>query len=275
MSLEHLQNNAVLGQRWIFLHGMMGYHQNWRRIVSALDPQDVAFIFDQRGHGKSMKPVTGYAAADYARDLFEIVQELNWTKFILVGHSMGGRNALIFTVEHPELVEKLIIEDIGPDAAPEALSYYKNLLDIVPTPFATKLLAKQFFLNDFKRAYARVARTAGAEHDPMTDTLGLYFYSNIIETEDGRADWRFSKRAIMESVAMGRGSDHWAEFESLTVPTLALRGQNSEELSSAVFDRMSRSNPNVRGIEIANAGHWIHYDQPDEFVRVIKEFARG
>lgn len=249
--------------RWVFLHGLMGYAINWRKITTLLAPNDLCLIFDQRGHGTSMKPETGYAPEDYADDLKRIVDEIGWSKFILVGHSMGGRNALLFAARYPENLQKLVIEDIGPEASAETLPYYKKLLGSIPTPFPNKLAAKEYFMNVFPTVPVRGDRK----------TIGLYFYSNIIELPDGRADWRFSRAAILESVSQGRACDHWREFRKLSMPTLVIRGQNSGELSEEVFQRMQLENPCVKGVDVANAGHWVHYDQAEKFVELLKSFA--
>lgn len=263
-----LEEIRQLGPRrkWIFLHGLMGYAINWRKIVTNLGPNDLSLIFDQRGHGKSWKPEKGYAPEDYAEDLLHIVDEIGWSKFILVGHSMGGRNALMFTARHAEKVEKLIIEDIGPEAQPKATEYYEKLFAAIPTPFPNKLKAKEFFLNDF----LKVAKVRG-----NGQTLGLYLYSNIIEQPNGQADWRFSKKAMLESIALGRAKDHWAELRALSVPTLVLRGAQSDDFPRDVFEKIPLTNPRVEILEIPDAGHWIHYDQPEVFIRVIKQFADG
>lgn len=104
------------GRPWVFLHGLMGYLHNWASVIRSLDATEKCLTYDQRGHGQSFKPAQGYAAKDYAEDLKLIIDELGFKKIILVGHSMGGRNALHFASAYPERIEKLVIEDIGPKA---------------------------------------------------------------------------------------------------------------------------------------------------------------
>jgi len=255
------------GQRWVFLHGLMGYALNWRKIISGLESTERVLAYDQRGHGKSFKPITGYASEDYADDLFLISEELGWDRFILVGHSMGARNAIMFAHKFPEKVERLVLEDIGPEGQPEAVKYYQDLLGCVPTPFASKLVAKEFFLNEFP---LRLKALGGHEN---ANTLGQYFYANLIETAEQTVDWRFSKEAIFASVKQGRAKDHWAELRQLPMPTLVVRGAESKELSREIFQRMVLANPRIEGVEIPNAGHWVHSEQSQEFLRVIRQFA--
>lgn len=250
-------------RRFVFLHGLMGYGFNWRRIASGLEANDISLVFDQRGHGKSWKPLTGYSPQDYAEDLELIAREIGWDRFYLVGHSMGGRNALMYGARFPERVIKLVIEDIGPEESASATNYYTRLLGSIPTPFPTKLAAKEYFMNDFPKSPL-------AGRSPQT--LGAYLYSNIIDLPDGTADWRFSRTSILASVAEGRAKDHWAELKSLSMPTLLVRGQNSNDLSQEVYEQMLAANSNLQGVVIPNAGHWAHSDQPQAFLEALLAF---
>lgn len=239
----------------VFLHGLMGFAANWRKIVSSFDDKFQILTFDQRGHGRSMKPETGYAPEDFADDLVKILDELGWDKINLVGHSMGGRNALNFAARFPQRVISLVIEDISPESNPKDVARFENLLARVPTPFQNKKAAKDFLLNDFG--------------DPL---LGNYFYSNLVENDRGLIDWRFSKSGILESVRMGRVRDRWADWRALKMPTLLVRGGNSTELSQDMYEKMLRENPKAKGIIIKDAAHWVHFDQPQEFIKALNTF---
>lgn len=258
-------------KKWVFLHGLMGYGLNWRRIALSMSQNHQVLIFDQRGHGRSFRPSHGFAPSDFAGDLKQIVDELGWDRFYLCGHSMGGRNAVSFASSWPERLEKLVIEDIGPDGRPEAVTYYQALFDSIPTPFPTKLRAKEFFMNEF-------ARSAFGQKHGVTDTLGQYLYSNLSDglLPDGSAgpvDWRFSKEAMLDVVRLGRAADQWDQFRKLNLPTLLVRGERSEDLDRSTFERVLLANPLIEGVEVPNAGHWVHYDQPQAFIDELKRFA--
>lgn len=250
-------------RKWIFVHGLMGFGQNWRRIISDLERSERCLAYDQRGHGRSFKPDSGYSSEDYAEDLKKIADELGWKKFILVGHSMGGRNVLVFASKYPEYVEKLVIEDIGPETKPQAHEYYEYLLNFVPTPFANRDEARKFFAEDFIQK---------AKTRENVEVMAKFFYSNIEEKPDGTLDWRFSKYAIIESVKAGRHRDRWQEVKELKMPTLLIRGANSQELSKESYHTMLASNPMIKGVEIAGAGHWVHSDQAQAFIEALKSF---
>lgn len=263
-------NYQILGSnsenRFVFLHGLMGYGQNWKTIALEISQSSQVLLFDQRGHGKSFKPLTGYAPEDFAEDLFLITEELGWDKFNLVGHSMGGRNALVFADRFTAKVNRLVIEDMGPEANPDAPAYYKKIFDAIPAPFPSKQKAKSFLMNEFRLVAEQLGQPA---------SLGAYLYTNMTELPDGTADWRFAPSAMLQIVQLGRASDLWKELRTLSVPTLVIRGENSLEFPKAIFDRVLVSNPNVSGVEISNAGHWVHSDQPQEFLKIIKEFTHS
>lgn len=251
------------GRRWVFLHGLMGFSGNWRKIISALEGTERCLSYDQRGHGRSLKPETGYAPENYAQDLLGILDELGWDKIILVGHSMGARVAFYFAAHHPERVEKLVIEDIGPAVQPDNLAYYENLLGGIPTPFASREEAKNFLMGDF----LRTARTK-----ERAEILAQFFYANMEEKGPGVVDWRFSKEAILESVRSAHRRDYWEEIRRLSVPTLLIRGETSAELARQDYEEMLASNKMMKGVEIPGAGHWVHSDQPQAVIRALKQF---
>ncbi len=141
------------GRPWVFLHGLMGYLNNWGSVIRAIDSTEKCLVYDQRGHGQSYKPEHGYASADYAYDLKQIIDELGFQRIILVGHSMGGRNALYFANAYPERVEKLIIEDIGPESDPNNYLYYEKMLKSIPVPFPSREQAKDFFEHKFAQVF--------------------------------------------------------------------------------------------------------------------------
>lgn len=261
-------NHVFLGKgakKLVFLHGLMGYGLNWRTLAKDFEADFEILLFDQRGHGKSFQPSSGYAPEDYADDLKKILGELGWQKIFLVGHSMGGRNALNFAYRFPEYVDRLVIEDIGPESDPAGEKSIRDLIELVPVPFQKKEEARDFFQKDFAKLYK------GAENARM---IGLFLYSNL-EGEAGNINWRFSLPGILESVRLGRVSDRWHEVKALTMPTLVIRGEKSKDLSQKNYEQIIECNPNIQGVVIPGAGHWAHADKPKEVAQALKEFLRS
>lgn len=251
------------GRRWVFLHGLMGYLNNWGSIVKGLEPTEQCLVFDQRGHGQSIKPAQGYSPQDYAEDLHKITEELGWKKFILVGHSMGGRNALCFAQTYPEKILKLVIEDIGPESSLEGHLYYEKLLASIPTPFASKAQAREFFEQKFQSAFQ-------TKEDPKV--LSAFLLANLQETQGGVVDWKFSSSAMVESARLGRRQDAWDWIRDLKVPTLWIRGEKSKELSPESLEKILSLNHLIQGVVIPQAGHWVHSENKEAFLKAIKSF---
>lgn len=251
------------GPKLVFLHGLMGAAANWRRITPAFEGEFNILTFDQRGHGRSFHPSTGYRPYDYAVDLQKILDDLGWDAIDLVGHSMGGRNALEFATYFAQRVKKLVIEDIGPDSSSAAMSRIEQLLALVPTPFHSRTEAKDFFENHYP---------AKISFYPRPEVVSRFFLSNIEQKPDGTQDWRFAKEAILASLREGRNSERWDEYQNLKMPVLVIRGEHSNDLPKDVYERMLRVLPRAQGLEIADAGHWVHFEQPEAFIQGLKNF---
>ena len=253
----------------VFLHGVMGFALNWRRIAKAFEADYQVLAYDQRGHGRSFHPASGYSPEDYANDLEKILDELGWREITLVGHSMGGRASYSFAARHPERVTRLVIEDIGPKTydTGTGVTLVEQMLDVVPVPFESKKAAREWFSTEFPRLFSAQKKKL---------QLAEYLYANIMETTPkGPATWRFSEAGVRESVAQGRAAERWDDISALKMPTLVMRGEFSGDLPREVFEKMLSLNPNIQGIEIAGSGHWIHSDKPEIFIETLETFFRG
>lgn len=251
------------GHKLVFLHGLMGSLANWRRITPAFEADFEILTLDQRGHGRSFHPAEGYHPRDYAQDLHHILDELGWQSMALVGHSMGGRNALEFSSRFSQRVKALVLEDIGPDASSIAMERIEKLLELVPTPFRSREEARQFFEQSYPQKIAFY---------PQPEVVSRFLLSNIEQRPDGTQDWRFAKDAILKSLQEGRNQDHWDSFRNLKMPVLVIRGEKSNDLTEPVYRRMLEILPGAEGVVVPEAGHWVHFDQPQAVILALKQF---
>lgn len=249
----------------VFLHGLLGSMSNWQRIVNEFKDDFQILVYDQRGHGRSFQPDLGYAPEDYAMDLKLILDELSWSEIQLVGHSMGGRNALRFAFKWPQYLKSLVIEDIGPGGNLEAMARTESMIKNVPVPFVSRSEAKAYFQGPFLEAM---------KHNSAKKMLADYLFTNIQVSEEGSANWRFSLKGVIESLHSGHKNTRWEEIQALKVPTMYLRGERSEDLTRDEFERILKENPRIEGHEVKDSGHWIHFEQAAEFTRLLKNFLK-
>jgi len=240
----------------VFLHGLMGFAANWGKIWPHFQESRPILVLDQRGHGKSFKPATGYDPSDYASDLHHLVDFLGWKKIYVVGHSMGGRVALRFASLFPELTAALILEDSGMEANPVRVSWIRDLLGKAPTPFPNRETAKKYFDTEYAS-------------DLMT---GGFLFSNLVADESGRMDWRFCKEGMVETIEKGRAVDAMIELAALQAPTLIIRGGRSGEFLRDEAERMAALRKNISLEEISGAGHFVHAERPVEFCEILGRF---
>ncbi|MBC7539777.1 MAG: alpha/beta fold hydrolase [Bacteriovorax sp.] len=97
----------------VMLHGLLSSHETFLPLIPALRSHFDLLLIDQRGHGLTPAEGEDYTAERMARDVFELLDYLKITKIIILGHSMGGRTALMFGALFPEMIDKMIIEDMG------------------------------------------------------------------------------------------------------------------------------------------------------------------
>jgi pimeloyl-ACP methyl ester carboxylesterase len=234
----------------------MGFAANWGKIWPHFQEDRPVLILDQRGHGRSEKPTSGYSPSDYANDLESLFREIGWESAHIVGHSMGGRVALRFASLFPERSLSLTMEDSGTGARPDRVDWIKNLLGSVPTPFSGREAAKKFFAENFRE-------------DPLT---GSFLHANLETKENGLLDWRFYPPGMIETVETGRAVDAMEEFSRLALPTLVVRGGNSREFLGDEASRMAEARPGVAFRQVDGAGHFVHAQKPEEFSAALGAF---
>jgi esterase len=225
----------------VFLHGLLGSAANWRRIIPSFEKNYRILSYDQ---------------IDYSpKELLFMMDSLKIDKASIIGHSMGGRAAFEFASLHPNRVNKLVIEDIGPEGTKEYGADLIETLKSIPVPFSSKVKAKEYLLNDLGDA-----------------RFGNFIYTDMKVGPDDKVTWKVDLKKIVKLIEESHGHTRWKEWAQVKVPTLVIRGEKSHALTRPVFEKMLKTNDLSEGVEIPGAGHWVHFERPDEFIGVIQKF---
>ena len=248
----------------VTMHGIRGYAETFAGVAAALQPRCRVIGFDQRGRGQTdWDPAWNYYTDAYVADLAALVDHLQLPRFDLLGHSMGGINALVYAAQNPGRVDRLVIEDAGPGAFDVSAGATRIRKELATTPsyFESWELAA-----DFMRAL-RPTVSEAARQQRLQQMLK--------QTPEGRWTWRYDHAGIAATRLEpdpARAVDLRSCVQAIRCPVLVVRGSRSDYLQPEMVSEMLRLNPTLQATEIADAGHYIHDDQPESFNQVVRQF---
>lgn len=251
----------------LFLHGLTGVAEVWGPTVAALgEPRPRCIAFDQRGHGHSAKPERGYDVGMFVRDVVGIVRALGLDRPHLVGHSMGGRVAMVTAARHPELFRSVSIVDIGPEAWRANWVESMEAFEAMPAvyPDAEAAIGNAGRARPGESTDAALGRPGAAELRAIT-------LSRLRDAPGGGVTWLADREALKATVRIQRSRDYWRDWERLSLPALLVRGGRSRELRERIAGEMRRRNPRVRFVEFAGVGHNIPLLAPGMLARALRE----
>jgi pimeloyl-ACP methyl ester carboxylesterase len=247
----------------LLLHGFTGHAHTWDVLARALRDRFHVIALDQRGHGDSGWARDGaYAPHDHARDIEGVLGRLGLRAVTLIGLSMGGRNAIAFTAAHPAHVEKLVIVDIGPDIDPRGAERVGRMAADAPEEFAS--------VDDAVAYLQRYATTTSAT---AVAALRYRLEHGLTRRPDGRYTWKYD-RFLRDQRRRGGAApvDLWPAVQQITVPTLIVRGSDTDVFAPETAKRMLDLIPGSRLVEIPGAGHSVPAEAPEAFERAVRDF---
>ena len=247
-----LLDTASDGFPVVFLHGAMERGASWRGALDDLAPSYRCVALDQRGHGRSDKPPSGYDREAYVADLERALDGLGLERCALVGHSTGALNAWGFAARHPERVAALVLEDMhAASRGGDEVEAWRGWLESWPLPFPTMSAVRSYFA-------------------ALRPSLGEPFCELFAEAADG---WRpiFEPTAILETIAGNEVRDWWPELAQVRCPTLLVKGEHSD-LSLAEAARMRATLAQGRLVVVEDAWHTVHHDQPEIYRELVADF---
>lgn len=240
------------GQPVVILHGLLGSSKNWKSFARILANHFKVIILDLRNHGKS-DHVDSMTYKDMAGDISNFLKDHGLGDINLIGHSMGGKTAMVFALTNPEVVKRLVVLDIAP------VSYrndYHSLLQTLQELPLENLTSRKH------------ADDILAVKIPDT-SLRSFLLQNLVQVDDNYR-WRINIEAIkghMDEISGFPLSNSIVPFPG---PALFIGGKDSSYMLPEHHPviRTYFSNSNLEFID--NAGHWLHIDQPETVLEKIR-----
>jgi esterase len=247
------------GQPFIILHGLLGISDNWVGMARKLANEGYRVLIpDQRNHGQSpWHPVLNYYAL--TDDLAEFIESKKIVKPVILGHSMGGKVAMRYTLEHHNSVEKLIIVDTSLRTY-FRFNYHLKLIDAMLSV-------------DFSQGGNRQEMETVLADKIKDDRMVQFLMKNLYWKEKNRLGWRPNLQAISYHVdAMYDGVFYSTRFEK---PALFIRGGKSDYILEEDYPAIYQNFPQAVITTIENGTHWVHADEPEEFYGLLIKFLKS
>lgn len=240
----------------LILHGFLGMSDNWKTIGTQFAVNGFqVHLLDLRNHGKSFHS-DEFSYEIMAQDIYNYCKANNLEKVNIIGHSMGGKTAMLFATKQPEMVEKLIIADIGPKFYPQ---HHQTIL--------AGLNAVDFS----KKPSRREVEVILSQY--ITDFgTRQFLLKSLYWIEPGQLAFRFNLAVFNEKVEeIGKPLPENSVFKK---PTLFISGGNSNYILEEDFQNIQKHFPNSRIETIPNVGHWLHAENPKLFYEISSLFLK-
>lgn len=237
----------------IFLHGVFGQGKNFRSFQQYFAKNREVGTIDLRNHGKSLHGAVTYPIM--AQDLFDTLHHDNLTPAIIAGHSMGGKTAMCFALQHPHDVKALIVIDIPP--APTKKSSLGISKDIRNITFPDSLTLKE--VDQLLKSYI------------PQEAVRQIMIQNI--ARGTHPHWKIGINEIFDHFSTIMGWPYqWAKGKHYPGPTLFIKGEHSPYLRAEHENEIKKLFPHAKHVTLPQSGHWVHAQNPQDFRECLEQF---
>ena len=245
------------GKPFVILHGFLGMSDNWKTLGTQFSEEGFqVHLLDQRNHGRSFHD-TEFNYEVLVEDLKQYCDVNNLTNMVLLGHSMGGKTAMLFAATYPEMVSKLIVADISP-------RFY---------PVHHEAILEGLSALDFNEIFSRGEADKVLSHFISDQGIRMFLLKNLYWVEKGQLGLRINLEVLKNEVAeVGEPLPSYARFEN---DTMFLRGDRSEYIGVEDERIIKNHFSKVKIVTISNAGHWLHAENPKDFFEAVINFVNS
>jgi esterase len=238
----------------IILHGLLGSLDNWQSIAKNLSEHFNVYIIDQRNHGRSPHSAAfGYEIL--VGDLLEFMQQQGIHQAHLIGHSMGGKVVMRMALEYPDRVSRLVVADVAPVAYEDRHSaVFKALMSVGLGSLEGRQQAEVILRN----------------HLGTDESTIQFLMKGLYRDDDNKFQWWFNVQGLYDAYdEISSAIECEKPFKG---ETLFIKGEKSDYINASNYSNIIDLFPHHQLVEIAGAGHWVHADNADEFIKVVKKF---
>jgi pimeloyl-ACP methyl ester carboxylesterase len=261
MRFHYLDWGTVGRPPIVFLHGGGLNAHTWDLVCLGLRRDRHCFALDQRGHGESeWSPVMDYRTESHVGDLEAFVDHLGLDRFVLVGMSLGGANALAWAGRHSEKLAGLVLVDVGPE---------------VRTAGAQKIAAFTSNQKPMESLDEVIERAMAFNPRRDRELLRLSLRHNLRQTPRGQWMWKYDQRhrgKVDPGAAERRRDLLWSAVAKVQCPTLIVRGAQSDVFHDEDAERLAGALGRGRWVRVENAGHTVQGDNPAGLLTELRAF---
>lgn len=242
------------GKPLLILHGFLGMSDNWKTLGKKFAATGFqVHLIDQRNHGRSFH-ADEFNYELLADDLKRYCDYHNLQTISLIGHSMGGKTAMLFAMNYPEMLEKLVVVDIGPKFYP---THHEQILAGLAKLNKTTLTSRRD-AEDIMKNYVSDFGTR------------QFLLKNLYWKADKTLGLRVNLTVLIDNA--GEIGEALLGTDTYTKDTLFLKGDKSEYIRVGDETGIYKYFPKATILEISNAGHWLHAENPTEFFEKTLSF---
>ncbi len=248
-------HHRILGEGTplVILHGMLGMLDNWNTVARILANDHTVVLFDLRNHGRSPRAET-MCYGDMAADVVVSMENLGFESgYIVLGHSMGGKVAMELALRQSHRISGLVAVDISP------LEYVGDHLPILDAMASTPIVGSK------SREAIRQTLIEKLTNERVVDLL----LKNLARTPGGEFEWRVYHQALTREYRRLMKALTPGHYDG---PTMIVRGSKSGYLELRMIPQIREYFPQLQ-LETLDAGHWVHAEQPQALVQLIRPFA--
>lgn len=250
----------------LFIHGILGSYRDWSHLIDRMDETQRVIVPDLFGHGASAKPVGDYSLGAHAGTMRDLLDRLGIERVTVVGHSLGGGIAMEFYYLFPERVDRLVLvssgglgREVNPILRSATLPGAEWVLPVIASAWVRGKVESA------GRAASRVGWKPGKDINAIWQG-----FSSLGDRESRRAFLATTRAVIDPGGQIVSAHDYLPDV--LPIPTLVVWGSRDRMIPAWHAITAQRSIPGCRVELFEGAGHFPHFDEPDRFADVLRDF---